>query len=222
VIRRLKLPWPDPDAFEQHPDGTIRLLAVSDDVDPALQNSATRESLGRIDLIVGCGDLEPDYLAFLGDAFVAPLAYVRGNHDHGAAWADHADHVPEPLPDGVPFRENGLRLCGLNWPERRGDAGQRDEATAWRQAAGAVVRTLADRGGPLLMVSHAPPHGAGDVAEDPFHAGFAAYRWLARRLRPPLWLHGHTPVAAAREWSCSVGPTTYLNVTGAALVELQR
>jgi hypothetical protein len=64
----------------------VRLLAVSDETDKALDVEANRAALGGIDGIVGAGDLEPDYLAFLADAFNAPLVYVRGNHDRGENW----------------------------------------------------------------------------------------------------------------------------------------
>lgn len=213
------MPWPDPAAFRDRPEGAIRILAVSDEPDRALHDQRTRASLGRIDLVVGCGDLEPDELAFVGDAFVAPLAYVRGNHDHGAAWRSHHERIPEPLPDGAVREEVGLRLAGLSWPDRRGREGKRNETTAWLQVLPLALRSLTSAR-PVLVVSHAPPHGAGDVAADPFHAGFEAYAWLLRRLRPPLWLHGHTPVAATEHRSCVIGSTTCTNVTGATLIEL--
>ena len=47
-----------------------------------------REQIGRVDAIVGCGDLEPGYLGFLGDAFGVRVAYVRGNHDRGGHWSE--------------------------------------------------------------------------------------------------------------------------------------
>jgi uncharacterized protein len=213
------MPWPDPTAFRDHPDGRIRILAVSDEPDRALHDERTRDSVGRIDLVVGAGDLEPSELAFLGDAFVAPVAYVRGNHDHGIAWREHSNAIPEPLPDGAVTEEVGVRVAGLSWPDSRGTEGRRSETTAWLQAAGLALRTL--RGSrPVLVVSHAPPHGAGDVATDPFHRGFSAYSWLLRRLRPPLWIHGHTPVAATEHRSCVIDATTCTNVTGATLIEL--
>jgi uncharacterized protein len=220
VTRRLEIRWPDRAAFAGHPDERIRILAVSDEREPALEDARTRQNLGRIDLVVGAGDLEPDYLGFLADAFVAPLVYVRGNHDHGGAWAAGDVVAPEPLPDATPQEENGLRIAGLSWPERRGNEGQRDEKTAWLQAARLATKSLAARGAPLLVVSHAPPTGSGDVAADPFHAGFPAYDWLARRLKPPLWIHGHTPLAAGIDWADTSGPTAFVNVTGATLLEL--
>ena len=73
---------------------------------------------------------------------------------------------------------------------------------------------------PMIVVSHAPPRAAGDVATDAYHRGFKGYRWLLERLEPTLWLHGHTPLAAARDWQVQVGRTKVINVTGAVLIDL--
>jgi hypothetical protein len=43
---------------------------------------------------------------------------------------------------------------------------------------------------------------------------------LLERLRPPLWLHGHTTTASVPSLVVQAGPTTVVNVTGAVLVEL--
>ena len=66
---RLVLPWPDPVPFRKRDGRAIRILAVSDEGDPALDAEATRDGIGPLDMIVGCGDLDPPYLAFLADAF---------------------------------------------------------------------------------------------------------------------------------------------------------
>ena len=71
---------------------------------------------------------------------------------------------------------------------------------------------------PFLVISHAPPLGAGDAA-DPYHRGFRAYRWLLEHARPVLWLHGHSPLASV-PWLVTRGSTTLVNVTGAVLIEL--
>jgi len=99
---RFRVRWPDAAAFVGRPAGDpIRILAVSDEPDPSLDSAATREGIGHVDLVVGAGDLEPDYLGFVADAFHAPLRYVRGNHDVGPAWA-HTERklLPEPMRDG--------------------------------------------------------------------------------------------------------------------------
>ena len=83
---RLTLPWPDSLPFVSRGGRPIRILAVSDEPDPSLDSPITRERLGPVDLIVGAGDLEPDYLGFVADAFDAPLRFIQGNHDVGPAW----------------------------------------------------------------------------------------------------------------------------------------
>jgi Icc-related predicted phosphoesterase len=211
VIRRLSLPWPGPAGT------TVRLLAVSDEADRSLDFETNRAALGRIDGILGCGDLEPDYLSFLADAFHAPLLYVRGNHDRGANWSAGRRSLPQPLGRDLDHLA-GLPVVGLSWPgEKRGQA-IRDEGAAWRQAIGAWLRLRGAR--PLIVLSHVPPRGLGDVPEDEYHRGFAAYRWLCRRFGPRLWLHGHTSPAAASDWRVDWGATTLVNVTGAVLIEI--
>ena len=72
----------------------------------------------------------------------------------------------------------------------------------------------------MIVLSHVPPRGAGDVPSGEYHRGFRGYAWLMRRLRPPLWLHGHTPLAAATEWHIQSGSTTVVNATGAVVIEI--
>jgi uncharacterized protein len=218
VTRRLLLDWPLDRALPASPE-TVRLLAVSDEVDPALENPANREHLGRVDLIVGCGDLDPGYLAMLGDAFRVPLMYVRGNHDRGLGWQVHGALLPEGLRDARVETVSGIRLIGLSWPGRTSGHAVHDEGAAWRQVLNVGIRSMIG-GGPRLVISHAPPLKAGDDPADPYHRGFRAYRWLAERLRPVLWLHGHTTVATSQSLTAHLGPTTLVNVTGSMLIEL--
>ena len=224
MTRRLTVAWPDPRPFADRGGAPIRLLAVSDDVDPALDHAVNREALGHLDAIVGCGDLEPSYLSFLGDAFGVPVAFVRGNHDRGAQWSGTVGHGPKPLVSGRPIKLDGIIVIPLEWPGVEHDRALRDEWRAWfdvvRARAGLLGRRLRRDSAPVLVVSHAPPRGVGDVAADRYHLGFVAYRWLLERLRPPLWLHGHTTLASVADWRASLGPSTVANVTGSILVEL--
>jgi len=224
MIRRFRLTWPDVRPFAGRGGRPIRFLAASDDPDPALDYEVNRTALGPLDGVIGCGDLEPHWLVFLADAFHAPLVYVRGNHDRGGAWEDPRAGLPEPIGAGDTTRLAGIEVAGLEWPgvHQRGNA-RRDGLAWWHVfsiAGRALVSRLRGRSEPVLMISHAPPAGAGDVATDAYHLGFRAYRWLMNRLRPPLWLHGHTTTASVASLEAVVGPTTLVNVTGAVLVEL--
>lgn len=218
---RLRVAWPDPAPFIGRGGRPIRILAVSDEPDTSLDSPATRAGLGPIDLIIGAGDLQPEYLSFVSDAFGAPLRYVRGNHDVGAAWADtELALLPEPMPDATVVDEAGLRLIGFSGsPTYSGRGLEVDAGGMWRKVVLAWFRAFGAR--PVLVVSHAPPRDVNDD-DDLAHRGFTAFRWLTRRLEPPLWLHGHTALVrrGIDQRSVTHDGTLFYNCTGATLVEL--
>jgi uncharacterized protein len=219
VTRRLTIEWPDPAPFRDRGGTPIRILAVSDILEPTLIDARNRNAIAPVDFIVGCGDLDQDDLAFIADSFNSPLLYVHGNHDTNEHSRNGAEICPEPIHSTATIRQSGLSIAGLTWPGKRGKAGHRSEKAAWNQAMRLATRRLVRRG-PLIVLSHVPPLGSGDVATDAYHRGFRGYHWLLHRLEPVLWLHGHTPLAAARDWQVQVGRTTIVNVTGAVLIEL--
>jgi uncharacterized protein len=225
VTDRLRVVWPDRRLFAQRGGRPIRILAVSDEPDPSLDSEATRKGLEPIDLIVGCGDLRADYLAFVADAFSSvPLVYVRGNHDVGEAWrVTEQESLPTPLTDGRLHVEEGLPMLGFSGSPEYNDPKEKIQVSA----AGMWLRSLRawygaiGRHRPLLVITHAPPRGLND-ATDLTHRGFTAFRWLLDRLRPPLWLHGHTALVrrGLDDRSVRHGRTLLYNCTGATLVEL--
>jgi hypothetical protein len=221
MTRRVSLDWADSRPFRGRDGRPIRILAASDEPDPALDFEGNRDALGPIDLVVGAGDLSPEQLQFLGDAFRAPLVYVRGNHDRGGPWPA-LDRLPEAAA-GIDRRSlPGVSVLALPWPAAGDGTAKREEAAAWRQVLRTVgLRLVLPWGGPWLVVSHVPPRGAGDTPGDPYHVGFAAYRAVLRRLQPRLWLHGHTTRASSPTPVANLGMTTLVNVTGSALVELR-
>lgn len=218
---RLTVPWPDPLPFASRGGQPIRILAVSDEPDPTLDSAITRERIGTVDLIVGAGDLETDYLGFVADAFHAPLRYIRGNHDVGAAWSDtRRALLPEPMPDGRVIEEVGLPLIGFSGsPVYNRRNMQISSLGMWSRVIGAT--RAARRARPAIVVTHAPPRGVNDDS-DRAHLGFTAFRWLADRLGPPLWLHGHTALVrrGLGDRCARHNGTLFYNCTGATLIEL--
>lgn len=218
---RLSVRWPDPLPFIRRNGRPIRILAVSDEPDPTLDSAVTRERIGAVDLIIGAGDLETDYLAFVADAFHAPLRYIRGNHDAGAAWSDtRRALLPEPMPDGRVVEELGLRLIGFSGSPIYNRRNMQVSAIGmWARVLSAS--SAAQRARPVLVVTHAPPRGMNDDS-DLAHRGFTAFRWLVDRLGPPLWLHGHSAlVRRGMDDRCARhAGTLFYNCTGATLIEL--
>lgn len=201
-----------------HP-GPFRLLAVSDEADRTLWHHLDRTALEPLDLLVSCGDLPPDYLSYLEGSLRVPFVYVKGNHDLNEAWRQQAARL-------LPGRRGrtelvdaaGLTVALLGWPGSTKARTSGLAMSAWGDAFGLWLASLRHRR-PAIVVSHVAPHDAGDTP-DVYHRGFRAYRWLAERLRPILWLHGHTTPASAPQRVTRVGPTTCVNVTGAYVIEL--
>jgi hypothetical protein len=222
VITRLSVVWPDRRAFAERDGRPIRFLVASDMPEPALQDLVNRENLGLIDGILGCGDLEPAWLGFLADAFNTPLVYVRGNHDRGGQWQERPLPVPGWLEAGTIDHLAGIAIVGLEWPGVDAAGNRRRPWLAWRQSIRIARRLVMARlwKTPLIVISHVPPSGVGDVPSDRYHVGFTAYRWLLDRLAPPIWLHGHSTVASVSRLVERSGPSVVANATGALLVEL--
>jgi Icc-related predicted phosphoesterase len=194
----------------------VRILAVADEVHPALYDHLDLSRFKGIDAIISCGDLPDSYLDFLASSFNVPCFYVRGNHDPGAApagWENLDDRL-------VVFQ--GLRIAGFegcrlytNHP-----VVQYTEREMWWK-----VRRLTPRiwlkGGVDVVVTHAPPkglHEGGDLA----HQGLASFRWLMEKYQPRLFLHGHQHLnyAAFQERVTQVGPTRLINAFGYHIVEV--
>jgi uncharacterized protein len=224
MIRRLVVPWPDERPFAGRDGRPIRFLAASDMEEPSLEHAVNRDALGSLDGILGCGDLDPEWLSFLADSFNVPLVYVRGNHDRGGEWEERPLRVPAWLEAGGVDRLAGISIVGLGWPGVREPGNRRRPWLAWRQALAIARRALRSRlfgrNEPYVVISHVPPAGIGD-APDRYHRGFGAYRWLLGLLGPPVWVHGHTTLASVNRLLEHAGSTAVANATGAILIEIQ-
>jgi Icc-related predicted phosphoesterase len=177
----------------------MKVLAVSDQVDPRLYNPAVKANLPGVELILGCGDLPAHYLDFLASTLSAPLFYVAGNHD---AW------LTDPAPgeqhrsfggtdlDAQVFSYQRLLIGGLAGSMRYNrDAGSQytDQEMA-RKASRMIPRLLWNRlryGRYLdVLITHAPPKGIHDTS-DLCHTGFNALLRFMDRFEPQYLLHGH-------------------------------
>jgi Icc-related predicted phosphoesterase len=71
-----------------------------------------------------------------------------------------------------------------------------------------------------VLLTHAPPAGAGD-GDDPPHQGFRALRSLTAALQPALLLHGHVHPHGLPPGEHRLGATVVRNVVGRHLLEIQ-
>ena len=165
----------------------MKILTIADTVVPALYGDFEAERFKDIDLVLGCGDLPPEYLAFLARALDVPLYYVRGNHD-----LRYASSPPEGCYDlhTKMVRVNNLNILGLEGSRwYNGGPQQYSES----QMA-AIIRRLRfmlwRKGGPDIIITHAPPRNIHDE-EDLCHRGFRTYLRVIKKYRPRYFIHGH-------------------------------
>ena len=214
------------------------MLAVADEVTETLYGPRLGEL--RPDVIVSCGDLPFDFLEYLVTMTNVPLLYVLGNHDPDIsrrpaddAWAPGApfgwmerDRAQGPPGctnvDGRVVEAAGLRIAGLGGsirysegPNQYTQAQMRRRAHALDRRRGLVRRPPVD-----IVVSHAPPQGAGD-GDDPAHRGVEALNWLIERWSPRLLIHGHLHPYGAPARDRRLGDTTVVNAVAHRLLEVE-
>ena len=165
----------------------MKILLVADEESPYLWDYYQPGTLKGVDLILSCGDLDPDYLQFLVTMAGCPLLYVRGNHD------ERYDRKP-PLgctciEDKV-YDFHGLRILGLGGSMRYKNSPcmyTEAEMQARIRKAGWQIRLM---GGFDILLTHAPAKGCGDM-EDLTHRGIACFNTLLDTWKPAYMVHGH-------------------------------
>lgn len=210
-----------------------RVLAVSDEVEPALWTDAVRRHRD-VDLVLAAGDLPFDYLDHIASRLDLPLVLVPGNHDadlsryrqrHGVwfrdGWPARYPGPPSAInADGRIVQVAGLRIAGLGGSLRynRGP-NQWTQAQQARRAWKLRARAALLGGRVDVLLTHAPPRHCGD-REDPAHQGFECLHPLVRALRPALLVHGHIHPHGSPVPDRQLGATTVLNVVGHRVLDL--
>lgn len=196
----------------------MRILAIADYEEGYLSEHFDRSRVQGVDLVISCGDLDPDYLEFIESMLNVPLLYVRGNHDG----------VYDARPprgcfdiDGKIYEAGGVRVLGLGGSLRYKDGPDmysEDEMT-WRVRRARVQSRL--RGGVDIIATHAPARGWGDLDDYP-HRGFECFNDMLARMRPRYLLHGHVHMSYGRIQRCYDHPsgTQIVNVCGSQVIEV--
>ncbi len=194
----------------------VRLLAVSDEVESQLLDERTVEAQGRVDLVIGCGDLPADYLDALATLYAAPLVFVRGNHDPPGR---QGDYPQEAEIDGRVVKERGLLIAGLEGSIRYSD-GAHQYTERQMMAKVRALRLRLRLRHPDILITHGPPAGVNEGTDAP-HRGLKAVRRAVEWMRPRLLLHGHVhPYGREIIREGRLGETRVINVVGHRLIEL--
>ena len=198
----------------------MRILTISDRVEPILYDRFDRQRFEDIDLILSCGDLPPEYLSFLLAKLNAPLFFVRGNHDHR-----HNLKTPSGCidlnTDLINFK--GINIFGLEGSRwyNGGPFQYTESQMRWK------IQRLRPRiwrmGGIDILITHAPPRHIHD-AEDRCHRGFKSFRWLIEKYAPRYFIHGHIHAhfTDPSQRVTMVNQTQVINTFGYHLLEIEK
>jgi len=185
----------------------MRILCVSDQVDPLVYSPRMRERFKDVDLVISAGDLPPEYLGFITSMLNKDLVYVMGNHDLGDLEARGMSRWIDAAPDAVDAstgatdagfklkRMEGLIILGLpgSMLYNKGP-NQYSEFSMSLRLAFLVPRLFLNkvfRGRAVdLVLTHASPQGIHD-RDDQCHRGFKCFLWLMRVFKPRWLVHGH-------------------------------
>ncbi|NJN84209.1 MAG: metallophosphoesterase [Caldilineaceae bacterium] len=179
----------------------MRALVISDKVEPILYGPGLEQRVGKVDLVLSCGDLPFYYIEFIISVLNRPSYYVFGNHGseieyQGGDWKQKsAPQGAENLHRRV-VREGSLLLAGLEGSIRYNNARrfQYTNRQMWMnilQMAPGLMKNRLRYGRWLdVLVAHSPPFGIHDQP-DRAHQGFTSFLTFMRWFKPRYLLHGH-------------------------------
>ena len=173
----------------------MKILAIADEESKYLWEYYERSKLAGIDLIISCGDLDPDYLSFLVTLSSVPVLYVHGYHD-----GKYVKSPPEGcicIVDKI-YVHKGVRILGLGGSMRYSSGKHQYTERQMKQRAARLRLQLMRRRGFDILVTHAPAYQLND-GRDLCHQGFQVFRTLVEKYKPKYFLHGHVHLSYGRE-----------------------
>jgi Icc-related predicted phosphoesterase len=186
----------------------MKILCVSDQIDPLVYSNSIKERFADVGLILGAGDLPLDYLEFIVSSLNKPLFFVFGNHHLNnfrffkdprapfSIWDDYKVPGLGTIHIGSKVKnEEGIIVAGLggsmmyNHGENQYTNFQMNLEIL--KLIPALLFNRIFRGRFLdILLTHASPRGIHDK-EDPCHRGFKAFLWFMRVFKPKYLVHGH-------------------------------
>ena len=196
----------------------MNILTLSDIESGYLWNCRHPLILKNVDLILSCGDLDPNYLSFIATYTHAPVLYVHGNHD-----TCYDITPPEGcicIEDRI-YNFNGIRILGLGGSYRYKDGvNQYTELQMARRIAKLKLKLTINRGFDIL-VTHSPAYGFHD-GEDQCHRGFDSFNRLINTYHPKYFVHGHVHMNYGRQFPRvdEIGDTKVINAFERYILEV--
>lgn len=197
----------------------MKILAVSDFIDSSLTKMVEDKTIEPIDIILSCGDIAPEYLAFLKDRLDRPLFYVKGNHDirYTSSNPMGCENLHAKIISYTSVNIMGLE--GSIWynggPNQYTDKEMKKIIckmwfSMWRKTKIHII------------FSHAPPKHIHD-AKDRCHMGFESFIGLIKKRNPLYFIHGHIhkEFKTQQERITSFDSTQVVNACGYTILKVK-
>ena len=165
----------------------MKILILADVESKYLWDYFDKSKLEGVDLILSCGDLNPQYLSFLASFTQSPVLYVRGNHD---------DCYEQTPPEGCICIEDkiytykGLRIMGLGGSIRYKKGINQYTQRQMQHRVSRMWLQLKCKKGFDILLPHSPAAGIND-GFDSVHQGFTVFNELLDTYHPAYFIHGH-------------------------------
>lgn len=191
----------------------MKILCVSDQIDPLVYSSSAKEYFNDIDIILCAGDLPMEYVDFIVSTLNKPAYFIFGNHNLKDFAFYHRNAFPmesyKPYESCklshfhgahyVGFKtariENNLLIAGASGSIRYNNGlNQYTDRQMFIKLMFMVPRLILNKlkyGRYLdIFLTHTPPFEIHD-RKDPCHRGFKCYRWFLEKFKPAYMIHGH-------------------------------
>ena len=218
----------------------MKILCISDQIDPQVYSPSIRERFADVDLILSAGDLPLDYLDFIISNLNKPLYFVFGNHHieelkhYKKLW-----DIPQLIHEereylgcgavhlGTKVKTEGkFILAGLGGSMRYNNGyNQFTDFEMFFEITKLIPSLLWNRlfHGRFLdiLLTHAPPKGIHDK-NDKCHWGFKTYLWFMRVFKPRYLVHGHIHLYDLCDIRCTKWEkTTIINAYSHYVINLE-
>lgn len=199
----------------------MKILCISDNVDPLVYSPQIKERFTDVDLILSAGDLPMDYLDYIISSLNKPLYFVFGNHHteelkhYRKLWnAPFVDINNEYLGCGavhlgtrVKRTDNNLIVAGFGGCIRYNNGmNQFSEFQMFIEMLRIIPRLFWNKivhGRFIdLLLTHAPPRGIHD-GKDRCHRGFKTFLWFMKIFKPQYLVHGHIHLYDLSDTRCT-------------------
>jgi len=212
----------------------MKILCVSDVVDPLIYSKQVKKRYADIDLVVSCGDLNVEYNEFIISSLNKPLYFINGNHkglpkkysNANTKFLTNRRYYGEFIDGRVVFdKSKDLIIAGFGGSMYYNGGPDQYTEKQMRHRIRKIIPTLLynkQKHGRYLdvLITHASPKGIHDDT-DRCHQGFECFNDFIEKYQPKYLLHGHMHLIDMNNRPITkVGKTTVINIFKSYIIEV--